>query len=131
MSQPSPVPGWYPDPQQPGIQRYWDGQQWTPYTQGASSRGAVTAASWVKAGVLVASALVLMLVILVLTLGGGNEDRISQADGTEQSTELSNPTTTPSPEPAKAPAKPERARVPGVRALSLAQARGQLHHARL
>jgi Protein of unknown function (DUF2510)/SmpA / OmlA family len=25
-------PGWYPDPQQPGTQRYWDGQQWTQQT---------------------------------------------------------------------------------------------------
>lgn len=22
-------PGWYPDPQVPGQQRYWDGSQWT------------------------------------------------------------------------------------------------------
>ncbi len=25
-------PGWYPDPGQPGYQRYWDGIQWTPQT---------------------------------------------------------------------------------------------------
>lgn len=26
-------PGWYPDPQNPTIVRYWDGQQWTSATQ--------------------------------------------------------------------------------------------------
>jgi hypothetical protein len=25
--------GWFPDPQQPGQQRYWDGAQWTAHTQ--------------------------------------------------------------------------------------------------
>lgn len=25
--------GWYPDPSNPQIQRYWDGQQWTQHTQ--------------------------------------------------------------------------------------------------
>jgi len=25
----TPQPGWYPDPEYPGYQRYWNGQQWT------------------------------------------------------------------------------------------------------
>jgi threonine/homoserine/homoserine lactone efflux protein len=29
MTQPSPQPGWYPDPSGTPGQRYWDGQQWT------------------------------------------------------------------------------------------------------
>lgn len=32
-------PGWYPDPQNPTIVRYWDGQQWTSATQPNSLAG--------------------------------------------------------------------------------------------
>lgn len=28
----SPVPGWYPDPSDPTLIRYWNGQSWTEYT---------------------------------------------------------------------------------------------------
>ena len=34
MTQPAPPPppaGWYPDPGNPAMQRYWDGQQWTEH----------------------------------------------------------------------------------------------------
>jgi uncharacterized Tic20 family protein len=31
-SQPSPAPGWYPDPSVPGGQRWWDGTRWTEHS---------------------------------------------------------------------------------------------------
>ena len=32
--------GWYPDPQNPGQQRYWDGTQWTQSAAPAAVAGA-------------------------------------------------------------------------------------------
>lgn len=37
--QPQQPAGWYPDQQQPGQQRYWDGQQWTSQTAPAAPQG--------------------------------------------------------------------------------------------
>ncbi|WP_019135296.1 DUF2510 domain-containing protein [Cellulomonas massiliensis] len=38
-------PGWYPDPQQPGWQRWFDGERWTPHVQPAPP-GALPAAPY-------------------------------------------------------------------------------------
>lgn len=44
---PQVQPGWYPDPAQPGLQRYWDGAQWTAHT--APQAGAVAPAPYAGA----------------------------------------------------------------------------------
>lgn len=36
---PQPPAGWYPDPTQPGQQRYWDGTQWTEHTAPGGEAG--------------------------------------------------------------------------------------------
>ncbi|MGX1703215.1 Ltp family lipoprotein [Microbacterium sp. NPDC055357] len=38
----TPPAGWYPDPQDPAAQRYWDGAQWTTHTAGTAPFGAAT-----------------------------------------------------------------------------------------
>ena len=69
--------GWYPDPQAPGITRWWDGQSWTPYTQVAFAPAPPDPhrdlAEEVKAGRLaaigmrcVAAVFILQLIVLAL-----------------------------------------------------------------
>jgi len=33
VSEPTTPPGWYDDPDKPGLERYWDGRRWTEDTQ--------------------------------------------------------------------------------------------------
>jgi hypothetical protein len=34
-----PKPGWYPDPRESGLRRYWDGREWTSHVSPAESEG--------------------------------------------------------------------------------------------
>jgi resuscitation-promoting factor RpfB len=69
---PASPAGWYPDPEQPGTQRYWDGNAWTdqrapaapapPEDKGA---GALVVAGYVTAVLLPIVGFVLGIVLLV------------------------------------------------------------------
>ncbi|WP_190139743.1 DUF2510 domain-containing protein, partial [Streptomyces longispororuber] len=36
----SPPPGWYPDPSQPAVERWWDGSAWTAHGRAPAPQGA-------------------------------------------------------------------------------------------
>jgi len=40
MTSTSPPSGWYPDPNQPGLLRWWDGRAWTEHTQSTTAAAA-------------------------------------------------------------------------------------------
>jgi len=40
-----PPPGWYPDQQAVGMQRWWDGYRWTEHTQGTPVAGYIPPAA--------------------------------------------------------------------------------------
>jgi Protein of unknown function (DUF2510) len=64
----SAPPGWYPDPQQPATQRYWDGYQWTQHT----APGARQSGMSILAKVLIGFAVFALLFIggCTLIIGG-------------------------------------------------------------
>ena len=69
VPQPSAAPGWYPDPNMPGTQRYWDGGKWTdnvaPLPPPAPTRTGFTGSSLaVVVGILIAAGVVLVVYVL-------------------------------------------------------------------
>ena len=87
-----PPANWYPDPENPGQQRYWDGTQWTDHRAPAAAPAAIVAtprksrkALWVTLGAVGA---VLLLVIIIGSIGAATRARLAAEFG---------PTPSPSP----------------------------------
>jgi hypothetical protein len=69
-SAPAPVPaGWYPDPDSPGIVRWWDGEAWTERRAPAAPPAAPRQPSdEVASGVFAGSVNFVIFVVLVLAI---------------------------------------------------------------
>lgn len=101
----SPMPGWYPDPEDPARQRFWDGQQWTEArAYPASEMGATQPASttqssgsgawpWVV-GLIVVGAMLLGIAYLVTRSGEDNETPTPVPTVTETATATATATAT-------------------------------------
>jgi hypothetical protein len=83
-STPAPGPGWYPDPNDPSTQRYWDGSQWT------ESRAPAGQAAQTKTNGMAIASLVLGILwiwwigsVLALIFGYVGKNQIDQSGGTQ------------------------------------------------
>jgi hypothetical protein len=57
--------GWYPDPQNPAIQRYWDGFRWTEHTALGAAQPAGPAAGKTRWGLIIGIVAGVMVIIFV------------------------------------------------------------------
>lgn len=139
---PTPRSGWYPDPRDPRLLRYWDGTAWTAHTAPMPQMAvppAVPAPSWSRPqrvdpsrgprwGTLTAvvSVLLLLLVGTVAVAVSGEENPAESADATS-SAQPTPPPPSPS-EVASASSSPEPAtsQVPNLVGLDGARARSKL-----
>jgi len=94
MSDPTP-PGWYPDSQSPGQQRYWDGMQWTEHTAptgpsappnhspmaGATqSPGQAPKKNWLLRHKILSAVLAFVVIAVIASSAGGGGDSDDTSD---------------------------------------------------
>jgi hypothetical protein len=73
LSTGSTNPGWYPDPYQPGSNRWWDGTTWTEHSQPATGGPAPSRRSklpWIIGGATLAAVAIIAAAVVLL---GGND----------------------------------------------------------
>lgn len=138
MPAPTTPPGWFPDQSDSSIQRYWDGQRWTPYTQpAAAAPGLVrgTSSSGVRSRwAALRTRTKVLVVVAALVLFGAmlpNDDDAPAEAATSIGGATTDDTEEPASEPSPVPAEPEMAEVPRLEAEQLDQARAQLRSADL
>jgi uncharacterized protein DUF2510 len=128
--------GWYPNPENPAQQRYWDGQQWSAHLAEATAGSPTTAqplaagtapakkAIWTRWWFITAAAVVVILVIARIAGGGGDNNKQNAASTpspntntststSETPTPTATPTSTPTPTPTPTPAAPKSIRYSG------------------
>ncbi len=116
-------PGWYPDPDQPGRERLWDGQAWTHHLRKAAGGSARLSPRTIALAI--GSGVLGLLLIVGLVAAGSDRDPTETA--------LPAPASSPSVQPTSAPSTPtpKLARVPAVKGLSLTKAKRKLRAAGL
>ena len=116
-------PGWYPDQDQPGRERLWDGQVWTHHLRRAASVGGRWSPRTIA---LAAGSGVLGLLVLIVGLASGFDRNPTE---TVLPASASSASIQPTPTPPTPTAK--LARVPAVEGLSLVKAKRKLRAAGL
>lgn len=145
-SAPTPPPGWYTDPRDARLLRYWDGTAWTAHTapvphlrmspavqatrmQAQPGRGASARVPWWGVVTAVVVALLLLLVGVVSVVVSGDDSPVESAQpssSAEPATVEQSPSEAADTEAAASPEPEPRSTVPSLVGLDGAEARRKL-----